>query len=220
MNRRVIVTASRTWPAPSRIRRVLDWELAAAQLAVGMRLVVVHGAHPKADAPAAGWARHHRWDTTLTTVVEDPFKASWSVFGRRAGMVRNAAMVKAGADRCYAFIGPCDQPDCSERGQHGSHGATNCADLAQQAGIETIRFKEGFPMVTVDDQIPVSGLAPDVRIWMGGSRLWGTVVEVRREGGDVQVTVVYDDGDVGTFVRQHDFTVRIMREEDGDVAGG
>ncbi|MFB6934553.1 hypothetical protein [Streptomyces chartreusis] len=57
-----------------------------------------------------------------------------------AGPRRNAHMVSLGADACLAFIGPCTSPRCRRPGPHPSHGASGCADLAEQAGIPTRRW--------------------------------------------------------------------------------
>jgi hypothetical protein len=58
--------------------------------------------------------------------------ADWPKHGRRAGFLRNADMVRAGADLCLAFI----------RG--GSAGASMTADLAMEAGIPTKIFTQGI----------------------------------------------------------------------------
>jgi hypothetical protein len=61
----------------------------------------------------------------------EPHPADWKRFGRkRAGIIRNAQMVQAGADQCLAFI------------RNYSHGATHCSQLAVKAHIPTIIYRE------------------------------------------------------------------------------
>jgi hypothetical protein len=122
---RILVTGSRTWDDKDFIWNVLD--LALAEL---RDVTVVHGACGKgADAIAQGWVRHHLINRRNEQVRAERHPADWSQFGRAAGFRRNAAMVQLGADLCLAFI------------RDGSKGATNCADLAERAGIETRRFE-------------------------------------------------------------------------------
>lgn len=116
---RVLITGSRTWPDPmlvaSALQDVLDH--------FGP-FVLVSGACPQgADALAEQWA-------TYRGLEVERHPADWSTHGRRAGFVRNAEMVKAGADLCVAFI------------RDHSKGATMTADLAQKAGIPTWRFRQ------------------------------------------------------------------------------
>ncbi|MFE2869781.1 bifunctional DNA primase/polymerase [Embleya sp. NPDC059259] len=117
---RVLVTGSRSWDDPAPVRTTLAALLEQARAG----LVVVHGACPRgADAHAAAWARDHRG----RGVTEEPHPADWPALGRRAGIVRNLAMVALGADRCLAFV------------RDASPGATHCANAAEQAGIPTTR---------------------------------------------------------------------------------
>lgn len=111
---RILVTGSRTWTDDLAIGAAL------ADLTRGHAgVVVVHGGARGADASAA------RWAARKGHTVEEHL-ADWEGCGKRAGMIRNAAMVKAGADLCVAFI------------RDNSRGATACAEMARAAGIRTV----------------------------------------------------------------------------------
>lgn len=116
---RIIVTGSRTWSDADAIRNRLavQWDRPG--------IVIVHGACPRGvDAIASAWVRKVQHHNGPDAITEEPHPADWDRHGRRAGFIRNAEMVAAGADVCWAFI----------RGQ--SKGATHCARLALEAGIE------------------------------------------------------------------------------------
>jgi hypothetical protein len=113
---RVLVTGSRDWEDEWEIRRHMmcfhSW--------IPARLV--SGACPYgADRMAEEIAKEYGWE-----VEQHP--ADWRQYGKRAGFVRNSFMVGLGADVCLAFI------------LNGSKGATMTADLAEKAGIRTIRI--------------------------------------------------------------------------------
>lgn len=125
---RVLVTGSRSWDDPNRIRAALvvawsqDEDWSQDDLAPSPRPTLVSGACPiGADAIAEDFARICHWP-----IERHP--AEWDKHGKRAGFVRNAEMVALGADVCLAFI------------KDGSKGATMTADLAEKAGIRTRRF--------------------------------------------------------------------------------
>lgn len=114
---RILVTGSRTWTDYKAIEDALcrqdDWP---------SEVTIVHGDCPSgADAIANRIALRVGW-----TVERHP--ADWKRYGKRAGYIRNAEMVKLGADVCLAFI------------KDGSKGATMCAELAEKAGIPTERI--------------------------------------------------------------------------------
>lgn len=123
---RVIVTGSRTWADRDTIWTALDL-IAGAAKAEGRRLLLAHGCASGADQLAEEWVRARRRVKWPVDVQRYP--ADWPRHGRRAGRVRNAEMVKPGADVCLAFI------------LDGSKGATHCADLAEANDIRTQRVE-------------------------------------------------------------------------------
>jgi hypothetical protein len=54
--------------------------------------------------------------------------ADWQTHGRAAGIIRNTAMTRTGADVCLAFV------------RDASPGASHCAAQAEAAGIPTRRW--------------------------------------------------------------------------------
>ena len=113
---RVLVTGSRNWTDKTAILRALR------EHANVRGLVVVHGACPTgADFLADQLAREHG-------VPVERHPADWRGHGRAGGFIRNAQMVRLGADVCLAFIRNC------------SRGASNTAKLAEDAGIPTFRY--------------------------------------------------------------------------------
>lgn len=128
---RVIVTGSRSWTDRETIWNALDaCHIEAREL--GQPLLVIHGACPTgADHHADHWAIDRG-------VPVERFPADWDRHGPAAGPIRNAQMVKAGADLMLAFIGPCTNPHCTI--EHPSHGGSGCAHLAETAGITVRRW--------------------------------------------------------------------------------
>lgn len=130
---RVLVTGSRDWVDETVVHEAL-WSQAVRTGVGRAEFVVVHGHCPSgADAIAHAWAKR------MGCVVE-PHRAAWNAHGNQAGRIRNAKMIKLGADICLAFINPCTKPECATQPGHGSHGTTNCAMLAHNAGIEVVYF--------------------------------------------------------------------------------
>lgn len=131
---RVLVTGSRDWPHQGAVEHALGFYRDR-----GLDLTVVHGGATRgADSMASTWCRlsnaHGR------PVEEEKHPAHWDHYGLRAGFVRNEIMVTSGAFACLAFIMPCSSVKCRKTTPHGSHGATHCADLAEESGITTVRW--------------------------------------------------------------------------------
>lgn len=135
---RILVTGSRDWADRTVIDDTLT-AIAAANTFHNRVTVVVHGACPTgADAMADEWAR---WHAQRSPLVEfERHRANWRAHGPAAGPLRNREMVAAGADACLAFIGPCRKRHCTRPRPHGSHGASDCANWAEAAGIPTRRW--------------------------------------------------------------------------------
>jgi hypothetical protein len=134
---RVLVTGSRDWDDAAAVRAALNSVL--AEIPAPRPIIVVHGDCPTgADIMAKVWATTWCQDERVT---EEPHPAAWHL-GRKAGPERNLAMVRAGADVCLAFIGPCTSPRCDRIDAHGSHGATGCATLAEATGVPVRRWTE------------------------------------------------------------------------------
>lgn len=133
---RVLVTGSRSWDDVTTIAAALEQALIDSD---GRPVLVVHGACPSgADRYAdhyARWLRGRGCFVDVETHRAEDF-GPWP----RCGPIRNRHMVSLGADRCLAFIGPCTSPRCRKPRPHPSHGASGCADLAEQAGIATRRY--------------------------------------------------------------------------------
>ena len=127
--RRVLVTGSRDWPDPNVVWTALDSELFRGTLTTTDTLVVVHGACPTgADLEADRWVKARSAEIRTADIRVKRYPADWRRLRRAAGPVRNAEMVAAGADQCLAFI------------YRRSQGATGCAELAEKAGIRTLRW--------------------------------------------------------------------------------
>ena len=115
---RLLVTGSRDWKKKGIVKRVLISEASSLKKPI----TLVSGACPSgADKFAEEVAALYGWE-----VERHP--ADWDRYGKRAGPVRNREMVDLGADVCVAFI------------LNGSRGAASTADLAEKAGIITLRI--------------------------------------------------------------------------------
>lgn len=120
---RVIVTGSRDWVGVygiAIIHNVLDVVHNLAQ-ALGQPLTIVHGDGPGADQTIDAWALR-REDAGVTV---ERFPASWISWAKRAGPIRNRAMIASGADMCIGFL------------RNASKGTTGTLVMARDAGIPT-----------------------------------------------------------------------------------
>lgn len=118
---RVLVTGSRDWDDEAQLYAAF----AAVFLDVGKEKVsLVSGNCP----------------TGADKMAEDLFKAmgyeierhpaDWGTFGKRAGYIRNQAMVDSGPDLCVGFV------------KNNSRGASMTVKLAEGAGIKTYVYRQ------------------------------------------------------------------------------
>lgn len=123
---RVLVTGSRNWTDRMMIVDALIdvLKLVPEEESEKEKMTLVTGACPTgADAIAEDIARMFGW-----AIERHP--ADWSL-GRRAGPLRNQAMVDLGADVCLAFQ------------LEGSRGTRDCIDRAEHAGIDVYIYEPG-----------------------------------------------------------------------------
>lgn len=116
---RILVTGSRetTLEHEVLVGDVLR-QITAQRRAAGLPVTVVEGrCKTGVDLAAQLWAE------ITDGVADEGHPADWRQYGKRAGMIRNAAMVKLGADLCVAFPGPT------------SVGTWDCLKKAALAGI-------------------------------------------------------------------------------------
>jgi len=113
------------------VYEALAW---AAEGVRGGDVVLVSGGARGADRFAEVYAEAMDWGVEV-------HRADWDQFGRAAGVRRNAEMVALGADVCVALLMPCTVPGCPRSQPHDSHGASDCAERAEAAGIEVRRFR-------------------------------------------------------------------------------
>lgn len=117
MTFRLLISGSRHWTDEATIAVILQQYLNEEDV------VLVSGACPRgADRICEEFAAEVGWKVEL-------HPADWDTYGTRAGFVRNADMVKLGADACVAFI------------KNQSKGATMLVDLARTAGMRVRIFR-------------------------------------------------------------------------------
>lgn len=119
---RILVTGSRDWTNINTI----DLALKKAILYLGPHkdIILVSGACPT----GADRIAERLWQGMGRTLELHP--AEWDKHKKAAGFIRNAEMVKLGADICLAFI------------KNKSRGAGMTADLAGKAGISVWKWEE------------------------------------------------------------------------------
>lgn len=81
---------------------------------------IIEGEARGADSLAREWG-------LARNVVVKAFPANWTLYGKRAGPIRNSQMLKEGQpDLVVAFLGP------------GSHGTADMIAKAKAAGVKTL----------------------------------------------------------------------------------
>lgn len=129
---RILVTGSRDWDDRAAIAEALGHVLDQTGVIVTVDglddWVLVSGACPTgADRLAEELWESRGYTTYGATIERHP--AEWEKYGRRAGFLRNKAMVDLGANVCLAFI------------KNASRGASMTARLAEEAGIRVLRYE-------------------------------------------------------------------------------
>lgn len=148
---RVIVTGSRSWSGQwgiNKIYEVLDSVLNMADtMEQGFELI--HGACPTgADEIANSWAQVSE---VADKVMITTWPASWDLYGKAAGPVRNEQMTTAGADLCVAFL------------RNNSSDTLDCIGKARRRGIWTVVIPWNDDNTVVELSSFMAGLVQQVR---------------------------------------------------------
>lgn len=119
----VLVTGSRDWDDTETIQRVLDHVVSLEYR--GTKFTLREGGARGADKITREQALILGWSV-------ETFEADWSRYKKGAGFIRNKAMVETHPvpSLCIAFI------------RNNSRGATMCAELAEDAGIPTLYYRQ------------------------------------------------------------------------------
>ena len=126
----LLVTGSRTWEDQKIIWNTLD-----ILYKRGFR-TLLHGAAKGVDTIADQWAEYMDHCEYDLTVKRYPVEAHhWEKYGKRAGILRNIAMVDKQPDLVLGFI------------RNESPGATQCIEYAESKGIETLVFRQTYPIL-------------------------------------------------------------------------
>lgn len=153
MSRRLLVTVSRSWADAHTAEHWLGEAFRALRYDPQTILVSGNAGDPdKCDRLLESiWEAHggqierHKanWSEpcgeTCTPGHRKGNRQGWS-YCPAAGTRRNQLMVDLGADLCLELREPCRKDRCWDRRKgHWSHGAEDCADRAEAAGIPTWR---------------------------------------------------------------------------------
>lgn len=153
----VLVTGSRTWTDKDAMRDVMS---AIVNEHGPDRVAFRHGTAKGADVMCDRIARQlgahveqrpADWEVCVGPDCKPSHRrrrSDGSTYCPGAGLLRDAQMVAEGADECLAFIDSCADRRCQRREQHGSHGATETARMAEEAGIPVRHFPE--PQQVID----------------------------------------------------------------------
>lgn len=117
---KVLVCGGRDYDNAERVKRVLDKLLSRCGGRSG--LTIIQGMAPGADTLARQWAE----DNEVETIG---FRASWNLYGKRAGYIRNVQMLNEGRpDLVIAFP--------------GGTGTDMMVKLAKAAGVSVVKLEE------------------------------------------------------------------------------
>lgn len=111
---KVLVCGSRTYKHELTVWHALDAIYTASHANHALPFEVVNGGAHGADSYAAAWANHHA-SAAGQNIALWTHPADWSKYGKKAGILRNAEMLKEHPEieLCLAFI---DKPLRESRG--------------------------------------------------------------------------------------------------------